>query len=244
MIFKSSLFPTILLLFLCTACGDSRQKKSGDTGATTRDTLSAKEQVVDSTLATKEEPEEEPFELNDDNAIPFFFDYEKKNPEKLVRVHTSMGDFDIELFENTPYHRANFIFLTKKKYFNNTLFHRVVKDFVIQGGNSDMPSTNRKRREIGTYLLPPDTDKGHSHARGIVSMPSSDNVDNPHKLASPYEFFIVVQKPGAFHLDGKYTAFGKVISGMEVVDKINQVPIDDGEWPLQNVTIKSVEILD
>ena len=51
-------------------------------------------------------------------------------------------------------------------------------------------------------------------------MPSSE-IENPHKLASPYEFFIVNQSPGAYHLDGNYTVFGKVIKGMDVVDKIN-----------------------
>ena len=59
-------------------------------------------------------------------------------------------------------------------------------------------------------------------------MPSSDR-DNPHKLASPYEFFIVVTKPGSYHLDGD-SAFGKVIDGMEVVDRINKVEVDADYW--------------
>ena len=101
----------------------------------------------------------------------------------------------------------------------------MVKNFVIQGGNSETWEISRRRATIGSYLLPPDTKKGFKHHRGIVSMPSSD-IDNPHQFASPYEFFIVVQKPGAYHLDGNYTAFGKVIAGMDVVDKINQVPTE------------------
>ncbi|MEK9853076.1 MAG: peptidylprolyl isomerase, partial [Flavobacteriaceae bacterium] len=56
-----------------------------------------------------------------------------------------------------------------------------------------------------------------------------------HKLASPYEFFIVQQNPGAYHLDGSYTAFGKVIKGMEVVDQINQQKVDKREAPLSNI---------
>ena len=70
-------------------------------------------------------------------------------------------------------------------------------------------------------------------------MPSSD-IDNPHKLASPFEFFIVVTNPGSYHLDGNYTAFGEVVEGMEVVDKINAVEVDQGDWPLQNVYIQKV----
>jgi len=174
------------------------------------------------------------FLLNDQNAIPFFFDYQKKHLENRVRISTRFGDIDIELYQNTPYHRANFIYLTKKGYFNGSTFHRVVPGFIIQGGNSDRVETSQKRRKIGKYLLPPDTRKGHKHHRGVISMPSSE-IENPHKLASPYEFFIVQQSPGAYHLDGSYTAFGKVIRGMDVVDKINQQKVDDREAPLTNI---------
>ena len=176
--------------------------------------------------------------LNDDNAIPFFYEYAAKNKENKVRIITQYGNIDILLYDNTPYHRANFIYLTKKKYFDGTMFHRVVPKFIIQGGNSDNRKSMLKRREIGRYLLPPDTKKGHSHHRGVISMPSSE-IDNPHKLASPYEFFIVQQSPGAYHLDGNYTAFGEVISGMEVVDQINQLEVDGREMPINNTYIKT-----
>ncbi|WP_340198924.1 peptidylprolyl isomerase [Ascidiimonas sp. W6] len=179
-----------------------------------------------------------PFKLTEENAIRFFFEYAKENPEKKVRITTDFGSFVVELYDKTPYHRANFIYLTKEGYFNNTYFHRVVKNFIIQGGNADTKETALKRASIGRYLLPPDTKKGYRHHRGTISMPSSD-INNPHKLASPFEFFIVVTNPGSYHLDGDYTAFGRVIKGMNVVDKINSQPIDDGEWPLQNIKIKA-----
>ena len=175
--------------------------------------------------------------LNDKNAIPFFFNYQKENLEDKVRISTRFGNIDIQLYKNTPYHRANFIYLTKKKYFNGSTFHRVVPGFVIQGGNSDRIETAEKRRKIGKYLLPPDTRKGYKHHRGVISMPSSE-IENPHKLASPYEFFIVQQAPGAYHLDGNYTAFGRVIKGMEVVDRINHQKIDGREAPLTNIHIE------
>ena len=189
---------------------------------------------LNSKIEKKNEEKEKSIVLNDKNAIPFFFKYQKENLENKVRISTRFGNIDIKLFENTPYHRANFIYLTKKEYFNNTTFHRVVKDFIIQGGNSDRYETSKKRNKIGKYLLPPDTNKGHKHHRGVISMPSSE-IENPHKLASPYEFFIVQQNPGAYHLDGFYTAFGKVIAGMEVVDKINKQKTDKRETPLTNV---------
>ena len=176
--------------------------------------------------------------LDDKNAIPFLFEYAKKNKENKVRIITKYGNIDILLYDKTPYHRANFIYLTKKRYFDGTMFHRVVPNFIIQGGNSDSWKNMKKRHEIGRYLLPPDTNKGYSHHRGVISMPSSE-IDNPHKLASPYEFFIVQQSPGAYHLDGDYTAFGEVINGIEVVDEINQLEVDNREMPINNIYIKT-----
>ena len=74
-------------------------------------------------------------------------------------------------------------------------------------------------------------------------MPSS-LIDNPYKMASPFEFFIVQSKTGAHHLDGNYTVFGRVISGMNTVDKIAATPTDDLNWPLDNIYINKVEIIE
>ena len=73
-------------------------------------------------------------------------------------------------------------------------------------------------------------------------MPSSE-IDNPHKLASPFEFFIVQQHGGAHFLDGDYTIFGEVIRGMDVVDKIAAVETDEADWPLQNIYIRKLRLL-
>src|SRR5690606_8983279 len=110
----------------------------------------------------------------------------------------------------------------------------VIDNFMIQGGNGDDKLTAGKRHKIGRYLLPTGTNKGYKHNRGVISMPSSD-IDNPHKLPSPYEFFIVQQQGGAHSLNGDYTIFGEVVKGMDVVDKIAAVETDDGDWPLQNI---------
>ncbi len=175
--------------------------------------------------------------LNEKNAIPFLFEYQKNKLPSKVKVSTRFGDIIIKLFDEAPYHKSNFIYLTRLGYFNDTFFHRVVPNFVIQGGNSDHPNTSKKRRQIGRYLLPPDVKKGLKHHRGIVSMPSSE-MDNPHRLASPYEFFIVQQKGGAYHLDGNYTPFGEVIEGIEIVDIICEQPIDSREAPIENIRMQ------
>ena len=186
---------------------------------------------------------ETPFKLSDENVMDFFLEYDKYNKENKVRVYTSFGEIDIMLFNNTKFHRSNFIYLTKKKYFNGTQFYRVINNFIIQAGNSDDRKISKKRKKIGRYLLPNDLDKGYSHKRGMVSMPSS-LVDNPYKLASPFEFFIVQKKDGAHHLDGDYTIFGKVIRGMNIVDKIAVTPTDNLDWPIDNIYINKVEIIE
>ena len=182
------------------------------------------------------------FKLNDENVMEFFLEYDKNNKENKVRIYTDFGNIDIMLFPETKFHRSNFIYLIKKKYFEGTQFYRVINNFVIQAGNSDNRKISQKRKKIGRYLLPNDLDKGYSHKRGMVSMPSS-LVDNPYKMASPFEFFIVQSKTGAHHLDSNYTVFGSVISGMDTVDKIAATPTDDLDWPLQNIYIKRVEII-
>ncbi|OIQ22977.1 peptidylprolyl isomerase [Lacinutrix sp. MedPE-SW] len=197
----------------------------------------AKEIAIDS---SKLSLEERFLPLNDDNAMDFFLEYEKENQENKVRLVTDKGNIDILLFDTVKFHRANFIFLVKNKVFDGTQFHRVVKNFVIQGGNSDNRKVLKKRRKIGRYLLPPDTKRGFKHHRGIISVPSSD-IENAYKLASPFEFFIT--QTNQYHLDGKYTAFGRVINGMDVVDKIANVEVDGGDWPVHNVYIQTVEIL-
>ena len=199
----------------------------------------------DSTSITKEptsRKKEPNFLLSDANVMEFFLDYDQKHKENTVRITTDFGTIDVQLFEATKFHRSNFIYLIKKQYFDGTQFYRVIQNFVIQGGNSDDRETSLKRRKIGKYLLPNDYDKGFKHDRGMLSMPSK-NIENPYKKASPFEFFIVQQQGGAHHLDGDYTIFGKVIRGMDVVDKIAAVPTDTSDWPLQNVFIRKIEIL-
>ncbi|WP_298518463.1 peptidylprolyl isomerase [uncultured Kordia sp.] len=218
-----------------------------DTKTSTSDTKESQKTETPKTVKkptkeVKKQPKKE-VKITSKNVLDYMIEYGKNNPERKVRIVTDFGDIDIELYNETPYHRANFIMLAKRKYFDGTQFHRVVKDFVIQGGNSDGWNIAKKRRAIGRYLLPPDTKKGFKHDRGVISMPSGE-INNAYKLASPYEFFIVQKKGGTHHLNGGYTAFGKVFAGMDVVDEIANQPTDKGEWPKANIMILRVEVLD
>ena len=226
----------LFLFAFLLSCQDTKSEK--------KITLSISETKSVSRKTVESNEKTEPlFLLTDKNVMEFFLEYDKKHKENKVRITTDFGEIDIQLFEATKFHRSNFIYLTKKKYFDNTQFYRVINNYIIQGGNSDDQKTLNKRKKIGRYLLPNDHKKGFKHDRGMVSMPSSA-VANPYKMASPFEFFIVQQRGGAHHLDGDYAVFGKVIRGIDVVDKIAAVPTDKGDWPQNNVYIKTIEIID
>ena len=232
---------TILFLALMLySCEDKQSEKKIPQNNVLTDSIKIEEREI---KEEPKEPERKYPRLTDKNAMEFFLKYEKENKENKVRIKTDFGDIDILLYDRTKFHRANFIFLTKQDYFSGSQFYRVINNFIIQGGSSDDRRIGRKRSNIGKYLLPPDTKRGYKHDRGVISMPSSD-IENPHKLASPFEFFIVQQRGGAPFLDGDYTIFGKVIKGMDVVDKIAAVETDEADWPLQNVYIRKVEIID
>lgn len=196
----------------------------------------------DSKVKKEASKDKSKFVLTEKNAMDFFLEYDKIHKENVIELDTDMGKIEITLFNETKFHRSNFLYLSKLNYFKSTQFYRVINNFIIQGGNSDNKKIWRKRKSIGKYLLPVDNNHGFKHSRGMVSMPSSI-IENPHKLASPYEFFIVQSKSGAHFLDGDYTIFGKVTKGMDVVDKIAGVETDDLDWPISNIFINNVKVL-
>lgn len=176
--------------------------------------------------------------ITSENVVSFLTEYGKNNPETKVKISTDFGDIEIELFRDTPLHRANFIYLVKQHYFDETFFHRVVPEFIIQAGSSDLVSTARKRNALGNdYLLPAEIIPSRIHKYGTVSG-AKEYRENPTNKTSPFEFFIFLGKPSATgHINGKYTIFGKVTKGMDVVEEISKVRTDDGDWPLQNIYI-------
>lgn len=159
---------------------------------------------------------------------------------KVVQMHQElgkevpefMGEIEVELFpETAPKHCANFDSLVTIKFYDGTAFHRVIPDFMIQGGD---PATKLKGRESwgkgmpGQTKVPAEFSK-RTHARGILSAARKGNDIN----SATSQFFIcVADRPD---LDANYTVFGRVLSGMEVADKIVNVPRDERDNPLDKI---------
>ena len=177
--------------------------------------------------------------LTQDNVVELLTEFGKQHPQNKVRIKTRFGEINIELFDETPLHRANFLYLTQQDYFTETFFHRIVPNFIIQGGNSDLRSTPKKRKSIGpNYLLPAEINPNRIHTYGTISG-AKEYRENPDKLSAPYEFFIFCGPDiSGRHLNGNYTIFGQVTQGMDVVETIANLPADEGEWPKSNVYIE------
>jgi peptidyl-prolyl cis-trans isomerase B (cyclophilin B) len=148
-----------------------------------------------------------------------------KAPKAVIK--TKFGDMEIAFFpDKAPNHVQNFIKLAKSGYYNGTIFHRVIPGFMIQGGD---PNTKDPKRPE-TYGMGGPSDKLKAefndtpHRRGIVSMARSNDPDSAGS-----QFFIVVKDSN--FLDGQYTAFGEVVKGMEVADKIVNLPRNARDLP-------------
>lgn len=183
----------------------------------------------------------------------------KKDRKKDVLLETSMGDIYIRLYDSTPLHRDNFLKLVKTGYYDSVLFHRVIKNFMIQGGDPDS-----KHAPAGTplgnggpaYRIPAEFRPTIFHKKGVIAA-ARDN--NPEKESSGSQFYITQGKTfsdagldsvetfrlkrkipayqrevyktlgGVPHLDQNYTVFGEVVKGIEVVDLIAAVPTSKGQ---------------
>ncbi len=184
---------------------------------------------------------------------------------KKVCISTNYGDIKIKLYNETPQHRDNFIKLVKTSYLNGTLFHRVIKNFMIQGGDPD--SKNADSTAIlgnggPAYTIPAEIlVPKYFHKKGALGA-ARDN--NPAKASSGSQFYIVQGKiyteqelaafsqrtgkifskeqidayktiGGTPHLDGDYTVFGEVYEGLDVVDKIAAVKTGANDRPLKDI---------
>ena len=197
--------------------------------------------------------------------------------EEVVVMETTAGTIVLKLYDQTPLHRDNFRSLVAEGAFDSLLFHRVIQDFMIQGGDPDS-----KYAEPGVLLGEGDRDytvpaefrleDGIFHRRGVLAGAREGDDVNPEQRSSAMQFYIVWGKifddagldkvqerldrqtggrvkltpemrevyktvGGTPHLDGQYTVFGEVVSGLDVVDAIQHVPTDENDRPLTDVRI-------
>ncbi|PKP26346.1 MAG: peptidylprolyl isomerase [Bacteroidetes bacterium HGW-Bacteroidetes-2] len=230
----------IFLSFFLLSCED--KKKVPDVKEILVEEKTISKEIISeiNTISNTEETKQTHIFLTNENIEEFLLQYGIENPEKKVALNTSLGTIELELYTDTPLHRANFIYMLKNGYWDTTFFHRVLENFIIQGGNSDRQETSKLRNKLGKYTIPAEIK--YKHHRGALAS-AKEYRENPDDRSSPFEFYIVQAPNGANHLNPNYTVFGKVTSGMDVVNKIAKLETDASEWPLLNVFME-VKILD
>ena len=155
---------------------------------------------------------------------------------EVIKMQTNHGVIMLWLYEDTPLHKANFDSLAKAGFYDGLIFHRVIKDFMNQGGD---PSGN------GTggpgYTIKAEIKTSLTHKFGAVGA-ARDN--NPEKRSNGSQFYIVNNTSGAHSLDGDYTVFGETIDGLDVVTEIGNVATDASDKPLTDVVMTKVEVVE
>ena len=158
--------------------------------------------------------------------------------DEIAVIETTLGKIELEfLVDKAPRHVKNFKELAEKGFYDGTIFHRVIPGFMIQGGDPNSKSDDRSTHGTGDpgYTIKAEFNDT-PHDRGVLSMARSSDPDSAGS-----QFFIVVED--SHFLDNKYTAFGRVIKGMKVADKIVNVPRDRRDNPEDRVEMKSVKIV-
>ena len=188
-----------------------------------------------------------------------------KPKHQYVKLKTEQGECIIMLYNNTPLHRDNFIKLVKKGFYNGTLFHRVIKSFMIQGGDPDSKGAPAGK-ELGNgdvgYTIPAEFRDSLFHKKGALAAARDDN---PEKASSGCQFYLVQGKKftdpqldsleikrlhfklpvwqrevykrigGSPHLDKRYTVYGEVVRGMSLIDTVALVSTDKNDRPLADI---------
>lgn len=192
----------------------------------------------------------------------------------MIEIQTDYGNMIVELFDDTPKHKENFLELIRKNFFDDLLFHRVIDGFMIQGGDPQSRDAAPNAR-LGAggpgYQIDAEMDAGHKHVKGALAAARQGDAVNPEKKSSGSQFYIVHGGPvkendlkvfgqrnqltyaeneiasyeengGTPFLDGQYTVFGRVLKGLDVIDKIAAARTGQGDRPEENITMKIIEI--
>lgn len=188
-----------------------------------------------------------------------------KEKEYKAKITTDFGEITVLLYNSTPLHRDNFIRLAEQGFYDDLLFHRVIEEFMIQGGDPDSKTASPGQPlGMGGPGYEIDAEIGAPHLRGALAAARNAN---PQKRSSGSQFYIVTGKlqgdaeldiyekrrgvkynevqrriykeeGGYPALDMEYTVFGEVLEGMEVVEKISRLEKDSNNRPLQDVRMK------
>ena len=165
--------------------------------------------------------------------------------EPVFDIITSMGVIKVKLYAKTPLHRENFEKLALNKYYDGVLFHRVIRGFMIQGGDplSKDPANKAKFGTGGPdYTVPAEFVPEYKHKKGALAAARRGDAVNPYKESSGSQFYLVQDAAACAQLDGDYTVFGETIEGLDVIDKIAAVQTDSRDCPVQDVKIITIKL--
>ena len=162
--------------------------------------------------------------------VSFFTPPKAPKTYPVGQIKTSKGEILFWLYDETPTHKASFMKLAKANYWDTLTFNRVINNFVAQGGCPDTPAGFSD----SPYLLKPEFVPAIRHVYGAVGA-GRDN--NPEMLSAGCQFYIVQNKKGLARLDDKFTVFGQVFKGMDVVDAIVAVKTDSTDTPLSPIKL-------
>ncbi len=157
----------------------------------------------------------------------------------IVELSTDHGTMYIWLYDGTPLHKANFLKLAREGFYDGTTFHRVIKNFMIQGGDPNSKDSDPDNDGQGSpgYTIPAEIDTA-KHFRGCLAAARLGNTQNPEKASSGSQFYIALSTSGTAHLNGEYTVFGFVLKGIETADAIVSQPTGSKDRPVTDIKMQ------
>jgi len=170
----------------------------------------------------------------------------KEEARPRVAIETTMGTITVELYNETPLHRDNFLKLVRQHFYDSLLFHRVIDNFMIQAGDP-LSKHAAPGQQLGAGSLSYDIEAEIdyptiAHKRGSLCAAREGDDVNPDYRSSPCQFYIAWGR--YHHLDGKYTVYGEVVDGLDVVEKILRVETDRYNRPIADVRILKASVVE
>ena len=169
---------------------------------------------------------------------------ETPSGEEIIEISTNFGSMYMWLYKSTPKHRENFLKLAKESYFDSTTFHRIIRNFVIQGGDPNSKDSIKTNDGNGgpDYTIPLELHDSIKHIRGAVGAAREGDDVNPSKASNGSQFYICMSATQTQHLNNNYTVFGFIMKGMDVADKIVVQSKDANNRPINDIKM-SVKVL-